>query len=430
MQGSMRVPTLLVTLLAALGLPTGVMAAEAAAPESGPADALLMALARVPDTPDVRQNAVSWLDQTAAAEARPGAARPASSAELEALLASDDPSGQLWLAAMQGASSGDPEVLQRLMSATRWPAELGFDFTDIGQHLFFGLPPADGSVLLGTFDPATVSAAFEARGYTATAADRHTLLCGPAGCEDGMAADLANADPGLPFGAQLGRSEPIAVSTTDILSSADFATLTAMLEAADGSVGSLADDPGYRAVASAADPAATLIQATLMPGGMVGLDPTVYARFSNSPEAAGELVVALDEAFEEMPAADAVAILDGATATEQVVSIALAYGDEADAAVAAEVLPRRFEALPSLSTGEPMAELLAERGVTSVSGRVVPGDDVVAPTAVVELRAPLSSPGPDGGDGRPAPSSRLYRLFTDLVFRGDLLWLAPVLPLE
>jgi hypothetical protein len=203
-----------------------------------------------------------------------------------------------------------------------------------------------------------------------------------------------------------------------------------MLEAADDTGPSLADDPAYRAVASAADPSATLIQATLVPGGMVGLDPTVYARFTGSPEAAGELVVALDEVFEEMPGAEVIAVLDGATATEQVVSIALAYADEADARLAAEVLPRRLEALPSLSTGQPLADLLEERGVTSVSGRVEPGREGVTPAAVVELRAPLAGSEPEGEIDRPETSSRLYRLFVDLVYRGDTIWLAPVLPLE
>jgi hypothetical protein len=163
---------------------------------------------------------------------------------------------------------------------------------------------------------------------------------------------------------------------------------------------------------------------------MLGLDATVFARFSESPEEAGQLVVALDEVFEEMPAADVIAILDGATASEQVVTIALSYADDADAAVAAEVLPRRLEALPSLASGEPLSDLLAERGVTSVSGRVVPRRDAAASAAVVELRAPLAGSGGVNGAGDAEPSSRLYRLFVDLVLRGDLLWLAPVLPLE
>ena len=232
MRRSTVIPMAAATLLALLVLPVGALSQEPG-PLTGSA-ALLAALARVPDTTDARQNAVSWLDQRAVAAARPGAAQPGSSAELQGLLASDDPAAELWLAAMQGVSSGDPDILARLRSAARWPAELGFDVTDIDQHLLFGLPPGDGSVLVGTFDPGVVADAFAMRGFTASAADGHTLLCGPAGCESGMAVHLADSDPGLLFGAALGRSEPIAVSSSEILSSADFETLSGMLAAAEG----------------------------------------------------------------------------------------------------------------------------------------------------------------------------------------------------
>ncbi|HKZ90660.1 MAG TPA: hypothetical protein VJZ50_00835 [Candidatus Limnocylindrales bacterium] len=330
---------------------------------------------------------------------------------------------------MQGVSSGDPELVQRMATAARWPSELGFDLLDVHQHLVFGLPPSDGSVLAGSFDPEAVAAAFAERGYTPSAVGGRTLLCGVSGCGDGMRSDIAKADGGLPFGAQLGRSEPIAVSEADILSSADLETLTAMLEAVDGKAPSLADDPAYRAIATAADPETMLIQATLLPGGMLGLGPEIYGFFADSPEDAGRLVVELDELFEPMPAADVIGIFDGATPTEQVVTIVLAYADDADAALAAEVLPRRLEVLPTLSAGA-LSDLLAERGVTSVSGRVVPSADGEAAAAVIELRAPLAGPDPGAEGGSPSPSSRLYRLLVDLVFRRDLLWLVPVLPLE
>jgi hypothetical protein len=424
-----RLPAILASAVLVAALPMGALA-EKPATGLGSAGALLTALARVPDSVEARQDIVSWLDQDALLATRPGAAQPASGAELAALLESDEPSGELLMAALLGASSGDPEILRRLAFSPRWPTELGFDVTDIGSHLTFGRPPSDGTVLAGTFDPESVAAAFAQRGYTSTVAGGHSLLCGAAGCERGLDVDIARADPGLPFGAELGRSEPLAVSPTDILSSADLATLSAMLQTAAGTAPALADDRAYRAVASAGDPVATLVQATLLPGGMVGLDPTIFAFFSDSPEAAGQLVVTLDEAFEEMPAADVIAVLDGATATEQVVSIALAYADAEDAAATAEILPRRLQALPSLSTGAPLADLLAERGVVTIHGRVIPGGEGTSPVAVVELRAPLAGPGPADDSGRPEPSSRVYRTIVDLIGRRDLLWLAPVLPLE
>lgn len=425
-----RVSTILAAIAAstllATGLPVGAVAQETLT--AGGDDALLAALAHVPDDAIARSDLVSWLDQDALITSRPGAAQPTSGAHLVELLGSDEPAGDLLRAALQGASSGEADILQRLVFAERWPAELGLDITAIDSHLRFGQPPGDGSVLLGRFDPEAIAAAFEQRGYTATPADGHLLLCGAAGCKNGMDMDLANIDAGLLFGAELGRSEPIAVTATDILSSADVATVRAMLEATHGTAPSLAADPSYRAVATAAHPDARLIQATLLPGGMIGLDPTIFASFADSQEAAGELVVALDEAFEEMPPAQVIAFLDAATATEQVVTIALAYADEADAAATAEVLPRRLETLPSLAAREPLADLLAERGVTSVSGRVIPASDGASAVAAIDLRAPLAGPDPD--EGTVASSSQVYRLLVQLLLQRDVLWLAPVLPLE
>ena len=338
-------------------------------------------------------SAVSYLDQTAVEAARPGAREPASIAGLEALLDAGDLPTQLWWAAMQGVSSGDPDLLQRLPSAAEWPERVGFDVLDVEAQLTFGTPPSDGTVLLGSFDPEAVAAAFAERGYESRAVRDRLELCGPDGREEGMAVNAA-ADSSLPFGGQLGRHEPLFVGANDILSSADLATLIAMRDAAEGVGASLAEEPAWRALASVldgADPPVTLIQTTFLPGGMLGLGPDIYRLFSDSPEAASELLLELDAAFEPMPAADAIAILDAATADEQRVSIALAYADEADAAVAAEVLPRRLAALPTLS-GDPLAELLAEREASVVSSRVVPAGPGTTAAAVIELAARLPPP--------------------------------------
>jgi len=415
-------------ILASVAFMTGA-AADDPAP-GGNGEGLLEALARVPDTAAVRDSLVSYLDQETLVATRPAAAQPASIAEALALLETDDPAASLWLAAFSGASSGDAGLLRGLVMAGGWPQEVGFDLLDVDRHLSFGTPPSDGSVLLGDFHPEQITEAFAERGYTASGAGERTLLCGPAGCDAGMDVDLASADRSLPFGGEIGRSEPLAVSAHEILNSADIATLEAMLAAAGGEVDSLADDPDYRALALAGAPAVPLVQATFLPGGMLGLGPDIYRVLGGSPEAATELLTRLDETFEPMPAAEAVAILDGATDTEQVVTIALAYENEADAAIAADILPRRLGTLPAASYEATLAELLADRGVTSVAGSVQPASEGTSAVARVEVRAPLPSAEPDPATGAPRPSSSLYRLFADLVMRRDLLWLVPVLPLE
>ena len=409
---------------------TPMLAKDLPLADSGTAGALLEALARVPDTTAAREVPLSYLDQAALVAARPGAAQPASLAEAITALEADDPAAHLWMAALMGASSGDMDLLRHLPQATDWTETLGFDLLDVERHLTFGTMPSDGTVVMGDFDPQAITDAYAARGFTASQVGDGTLLCGAAGCEAGMDVDLAAAEPGLPFGAEIGRSEPLAVSTNAILDSADLTTLEAMMAASDGTSPSLAEDRAYRALAQATDPDVTLTQATFLPGGMLGLGPDIYRLLGLSPAEAADLIAQLGDTLEPMPAAEAVAIIDGATTTEQVVTIALAFADEADAAVAADVMPRRLQdgLVPSFEA--PLATLLDRRGVTSVSGSVVSAGAGTLPVARIEVRAPLPGAEPNPSTGAPEPSSALYRLFIDMVMRRDLLWLMPVLPLE
>jgi hypothetical protein len=427
-----RTSIVLAATLASLVLATAAPSSAKDAPGSGGDDGgpFLEALARVPFSSAARDSLVSYLDQTALIAARAGAAQPERLADVLAALEQDDPAAELWLAAMMGASSGDPELLRAMPQAGDWPARLGFDLLDVDQQLTFGTPPADGTVLLGRFDREAIEAAHAQRGYVAEDAGERRLLCAAAGCDAGMVPDLANADRSLPFGAEIGRSEPLSVSAADLLVSADLATLESMQAATAGEEPSLAEDRAIRGLALSAHPESTLVQATILPGGMLGLGPDVYQLLTRSPEEAAQLLASMAEDFEAMPVASAIAILDGATAEEQIVSISLAFEDEADAAAAADILPRRLTQLSAPTFGAPLSSLLADRGVTSVEGTTIAGQSGVLPVARIDIHAPLAGPQADPEAGRPAASSSLYRLFVDLVMRRDLLWLAPVLPLE
>jgi hypothetical protein len=405
-------------------------ASGAEADDAQPGAALLGALGSVPVVEAASGELVSYLDVRAVEAARPGAARPTSMAELRDLLDAGDPAAERWMAAMMGVAAGSPELLSGLFAGgERWPELAGFDFFDIERMVTFGVPPGAGLILQGDFDPVAVGDAFSPRGFEGTPTGDHTVWCAAAGCEAGLRPDLANADPANPFGGRLGRPEPVAVSPGDLLTSPDIATVEAMLAAAGGDSPRLADEPDIAAVAAALPPDALLVQAVLF-SGLAGVDPAMFALLSDSPEEATELLMRLDEILEPMPAWTRAAIVDGATATEQVVSIALAYATEEDAAVAAEVLPRRLAALPSLVRDVPLADLLAERGVTAVSGRAVPAGEGSSAAAVVELRAPIAGDEPDPDTGSLPRSSAVFRLLSDMVMTRDLLWLAPVLPLE
>lgn len=407
MRRSRAIPVVLLALFAGLG---------SVAPATGSEEGLLEALALVPDLPQTRTSIVSYLDQEAVAAARPGAARPGSMGELQSMLDAGDPAADLWLAAFRGVSSGDPDLLRKLGSAGSWPEMIGFDLLDVDRHLTFGQPPTDGSVLLGEWDADAVVLALGERGFTSSPVGDRTLICGAAGCDKGLETDFENLDPGLPFGGDLGRSEPLAVSGRDILSSADIEMVEAMLAASAGETASMADDPAIRAVATAGDPGTMLIQATVLPAGLQDLAVGVDA---NTP--AGDP----DATTEAMPMADAIAFLDAATESEQVVTIALAYAEEPDAAAAAEILVQRLATGRTSFDGASLQDLLDERGVDAVTATVRPAAEGTSAVARVELRAPLAGDGVDPGTGQPTASSAVYRLFTDLLMRRDAGWLLP-----
>jgi hypothetical protein len=386
----------------------------------------------VPAEPGVLASPVSYVDYRAVELARPGAATPATFAELMSLREAGDPAADAWFAASMGISSGPADLLTMLGSeGAALPEAVGFDFFDIDRAVEFGAPPSDGLALLGLFDPAAIAAAHEARGYGATPVGERTLWCGDVGCDGGMVVDLMRRDMRVPFGGQLGRQEPLAVSERDVLSSADLGTLEAMLLAARDETPSMADHPATRALALAPADDSLVVQAVILGGDIPLPIPDLILRAGTSPEEAAEGLADFAEqaaSLGEVPVAEAIAIIDGATANEQVVTIGLAYADDADAATAAEGVVERLGAARSLTREMPLSELLAERGVTSVTGRVVPATPETRAVAVIEVRAPLAGTGTEPDTDAFAPSGQLYRLFLDLLYTFDLLWLAPSAP--
>lgn len=413
----------LASVIVALSL--AAVPVSAAEPEA----ALLDALSRVPDTQAVREQLLSYVDYRAVEASRAGAAQPTSFAELEALRDTGDLGFRLWMAALNGIHSGSGDLLRSLFRyGAEWPALLGFDFFAVDRELAFGVPPGDGSVLLGDFDADAIGRAFMARGYTRSEVGDRTLWCGPDGCDAGLSVDLQARNPANPFGGAIGRTEPLAVSATDLLSSAAVATIDGMLDAATGRVPSLADDPAYRAALEGFDPDARLIQATLVPGELLAADIAALMLGIGSAEEAEAALAELAATFEPIPAYQLLGIADGATATEQVVTVALVYDQEQDAAIAIDVIPRRLATMDSLRTHMPLRQLLEGRGVTAVEGRVVPSGDGKRAIAAITLRAPLAPNEPDAESDRLTSSSLVYWMLVEMVLGRDTLWLSPELP--
>jgi hypothetical protein len=201
-----------------------------------------------------------------------------------------------------------------------------------------------------------------------------------------------------------------------------------MMAVGNGSVRSLAGDRAYRGVVAALDPGVRPTQAWLVPGSMVGptareLAALAYGRDPSS------LLARLGSILEPMPPYELAAIVDGASPTEQLVSIVLAYLHEADASAAAPILERRLGTVRSLRQGKSVSDVLEGVGVDSWGVRVAPSVDGADAAVVLELRAPLAGDRPDPATGRPEPSSQVYRALASMLLGGDTLWLVPSLPL-
>jgi hypothetical protein len=386
---------------------------------------LLAALARVPAT-DALDGLISYVDYGAVAAARPGALEPASVVEFLAGREADDPAADRLQGAMTGVSSGPSDLLSGLYAAgVSWPETLGFDFFDIDRAVAFGAPPSNGIALLGEFDAAAIEAAYERRGYTSAADRDHALLCSAAGCEAGLDVDPSQIDQSVPFGGRLGRQEPLALSESEVLSSPDIATLQHMLETTAATGTSLADLKAFQALASAPDDAQRIIQAMFLGGHLIFASPQLDETI-DSVEDIDAALAELD-GLAPLPAPETIAVFDGATATEQVVTIALAYQDEEAARQAADAVAARLESVSSVRFDGPLSDALETRGVTAITPSVREpavgsGESAVG---VVELRAPLVDDEPTP-TGALKPSSLLYRLFYELIMARDLLWITPV----
>ena len=368
---------------------------------------------------------MSWIDYAALIDSREGAARPASFEALLALLDARDPTARLWMAALNGANSGSGRLLSSLLrGAAEWPRIVGFDFTDVRSELAFGQPPGDGVVLQGQFDPERIGAALSTRDFTSNDAGPFTLWCGSDGCDKGMELDVAGRDPDDPFGGELGRRQPLAVAEGTIISSAAIDTVDAMLATNLDGEPSLADDGSYAAVAAAIAGEGRLVQAMFVPGTHPLFYLPVILDERTSPDEIQERLDELGADFEPIPPTSLLGIGDAVTDAEQVVTLALAYPTLAEAQAAADVLPRRLDTMTSVRTARPWKEHLDELGVDRVDARAVERMDGEGALAMLTFRAPIAGPEADPDTGFVTMSSRLYRLFVQMIQGHDTAWLA------
>lgn len=293
------------------------------------------------------------------------------------------------------------DLIQYLhVGAADYPAELGFDFFDISHTIEFGQPPEQAFVLFGDFTEERVAAAFMARGYFQDGA----LLCPAAGCDTGHTVDLANRNPGNPFGGALGRSFPVWATAQSVATSPSLAALNRIVTAAG--TDTLADLPEVQALD------AVLAGWPLLVGVSIA-NPLLLAVADPLQPAEDQAVLAA----QPLPPYSLIAYASTADADNEYGLVLLVYGDASSAEQAAAALDVRLTQLHSITRRVPFAEFLADHGTLApaeVRTDAATGLSVV----VVSLAAPLPQEAAAIAAG---PFSR----FRDGLFMRDTAWLLP-----
>lgn len=395
---------LIVLLLLGLLLALPAAAQESSAGQEKP-NPLLELLALVPDTAEVWDSTpiISYADYRVLEAAR------GISAPTKADFDNRTDTGRLWLAAAGGLSAGFP--MEYLMQYLEGMEEaVGFGWFDVNRALTFGQPPSMGSVLAGDFDAERIAAAFEARGFTGSAAGDVTVWCGPAGCDEGMLMNLRSRNPANPFGGALGREEPLAVLPGLVLNSADYGVLTAMIGARQGEIPSLADNPLFQAAARALAARGTLRQAVFVSVASIGFGYTM-------PDPDGEQPTF--EGFGTLPPYLLMVVADVVTEDQEKTYVGLVYGDRETAQAASEELVARFQVARSARAQQPFLTLVEERGGTVGAPTIHDDLDAGAAVALLEIYKPLPS-NELQPDGVYAPSALLFRLLMQSIYARDL----------
>ncbi len=292
-----------------------------------------------------------------------------------------------------------PEALKYVVvSAGRMTELVGFEWLlHVDRSLEFGEPPGVGLLLDGTFDPEAIGDALEPRGF-------HRRDC--AGVDvwhrfEDWTVNPAARELADPFGGDLGAAARIALLPGALANGRGWGLVEAIIAASQGDLPSLADDPGFRALADAVSgPEGLLIQALFFPGKALRVRGEDWS----------------DEGFaEHLPSYRQAVLADRQEGASQVHVVGLVYEDMPTAYTAAEVLTRRLAAFAPV--GRPEEPLAEELGATFSSWVCERSEDRVT-LAVVEVRYPHPDPRFDPEVGAYPVAAPLYRAWVRaIVFR-------------
>lgn len=419
----MRIARLFLMLLLSAFVVFGAAAQDEETPP------ILEILALVPDT--ARSGFVGYSDVRAAELSRPGAAQPESFAEWMRLRDEDDTSAGLWLLAFPGSGFSMIEYL--LVEGETLPDVMGFDLLDIDRAVTFGEPPATGDIFMGDFDEAAIDDALTDQGFVADELGGFPAWCNAAGCDAGNTMNLQSRDPANLFGGELGRQQPTVLSGNFLYSSSDLSVVEAMNERANGEKRSLAEVPEYQtAVKAMTDDSDTFLRQAhfvhplqLNPFPLTSdliLSMLESTDMDEIPEELEEAVAEVQELYGDLPPYSLIAMADYADAENQYASVILVYENVEDAEAAVELIPQRIEISQSIVSRRPLVELFEDRGA-ELTPTVIEDEETGLSAAVFAWRYDQSPSEPDES-GRYQMSGLTYRLFQQMIFSRDTMWLS------
>jgi hypothetical protein len=304
------------------------------------------------------------------------------------------------------------------------PQTVGFAWTDIDRTLEFGQPPAQGHILAGDFDADSITAAFSARGFVEAEVEGVPVWCPPAGCEEGMKVDVANRELGNPFGGEIGRKEPFAMLSEYLVDAPDFGIFQSIIAAYNDTQDSLADVPEFVTAVEAIASKGVIRQAQFVGGlWLITGDPLAAL-----PGDVGDLIREAAQDYGTIPPYSLVVFADVAHEDEQRFVLGFVYPDAESAQAAGAEVINRLKSYVSLTTKRPVADMLEERGVSAINEpEVYEGEDFAVALITMPYPYPSNELVKDGGREFYAPSGMVFRLFVDMLYRRDTLFLVPEL---
>ena len=386
---------------------------------------MLEMLSYVPDIP-MASDELYYADIRTAVATRPGTPQFASLGEWNA----NEDTQRNWLQAL-------PHTLPRFSQNLRVIIDdagttTGLDFFTIERTLAYGLPPSNGIILEGEFDPNAIAAAYQENGWVIERdTDDLTLLCSPEGCDDGLKINVDRRNPANPFGGDFGRVEPIALLDSLIFNSADFTTVRGLLTARAGDVRTLAEKPDVQAAVLVTAGQGAIRQAAFFAPETIGaIDARMLARGNLTPTEVEAALEPLVERLMLLPPYSLFMIAETADieASIQTAHVVLVYRDSDSAQQAATALENNLQpdTIESARFGLPVREVIDERGMLQPV-QIIEHAATERYVVLVSLQAPLVSAN-EQINGLPVMSGIPFRFFLDMVISLDTLWLATSLP--